>query len=78
MKAVVTGGNGFIGSHIVDKLVELDWEVVVVDNLSAECNDEFFFNDRAENHEVDICDYESLLPLFENAASMISVELIVV
>ena len=67
MKAVVTGGNGFIGSHLVDKLVELGWEVVVVDNLSAECNDEFFFNDRAENHEVDICDYESLLPLFENA-----------
>jgi len=67
MKAVVTGGNGFIGSHLVDRLVGLDWEVVVVDNLSAECNDEFFFNDKAENHEVDICDYDALLPLFENA-----------
>lgn len=31
MKALVVGGNGFIGSHLVDILVELDWEVVVLD-----------------------------------------------
>lgn len=65
MKAVVTGGNGFIGSHLVDKLVDAGWEVAVVDNLSAECNDNFYFNEGAENYEVDICDYESLFPIFE-------------
>lgn len=35
MKVVVTGGAGFIGSHLVDRLVEMGHEVVVVDNLST-------------------------------------------
>ncbi|MEM1803036.1 MAG: SDR family NAD(P)-dependent oxidoreductase [Desulfurococcaceae archaeon] len=35
MKVIVTGGAGFIGSHLVDKLVELNYHVVVIDNLSS-------------------------------------------
>jgi dTDP-L-rhamnose 4-epimerase len=35
MKVLVTGGLGFVGSHIVDALVELDHEVVVLDSLAA-------------------------------------------
>ena len=35
MKCVVTGGCGFIGSHLVDRLVLLGHEVVVVDDLST-------------------------------------------
>ena len=35
MKILVTGGCGFIGSHLVDKLIELDHDVVVLDNLSS-------------------------------------------
>jgi len=35
MKVLVTGGCGFIGSHLVDKLVEKNYEVVVLDNLST-------------------------------------------
>lgn len=42
MRAVVTGGAGFIGSHMVDLLVSNDYEVTVIDNLS---------NGRLENIE---------------------------
>ncbi|WP_349408720.1 NAD-dependent epimerase/dehydratase family protein [Pseudalkalibacillus sp. SCS-8] len=34
-KVLVTGGCGFIGSHIVEKLVERKFEIVVVDNLTT-------------------------------------------
>ena len=35
MKYVVTGGAGFIGSHIVEELVRQHHEVVIIDNLSS-------------------------------------------
>jgi UDP-glucose 4-epimerase len=34
-KAIVTGGTGFIGSHLVDLLVDRGWELLVVDDLSS-------------------------------------------
>ena len=39
MKVVVTGGAGFIGSHIVDELVERSHEVIVVDDLDPAAHD---------------------------------------
>jgi UDP-glucose 4-epimerase len=34
-KAIVTGGAGFIGSHLVELLVDREWEVLVVDDMSS-------------------------------------------
>jgi len=35
MKYVVTGGSGFIGSNLVDKLLSEDHQVIILDNLST-------------------------------------------
>ena len=64
-KAIVTGGAGFIGSHIVDYLLSIGWYVKVIDNESAESHDNFYWNKEAENHQENICDYESIRPLFD-------------
>jgi UDP-glucose 4-epimerase len=52
MKIMVTGGAGFIGSHVVDTFVENNHEVVVIDNLSTGRLSNL--NPAAKFYEVDI------------------------
>lgn len=61
-KVIVTGGAGFIGSHIVDALVERDFAVHVVDNLSSGTRENV--NPRATLHVVDMCDAAALEEVF--------------
>jgi len=63
-KCLVTGGAGFIGSNLVDMLIDQGHEVIAIDNCSAD-NEKFYWNDRASNHQLDICDYDAIRPLFD-------------
>jgi UDP-glucose 4-epimerase len=51
-KAIVTGGAGFIGSNLVDKLIEQGIEVTIIDDLST--GKEKNINPKAEFHKIDI------------------------
>jgi UDP-glucose 4-epimerase len=67
MKSIVTGGKGFIGSNLVDKLVEMGHEVVVIDNESSTSNDEFYVNEKAKYVDEDISEYGLIRRFFEGA-----------
>ncbi len=62
MKTLVTGGAGFIGSHLTDRLIEQGHEVVVIDNLSSGKRE--YVNQKAEFFELDVRDFEKIKPLF--------------
>ena len=59
MKVLVTGGAGFIGSYLVDKLIKKGNEVTVIDNLSSGKKD--FINPKAIFIEGDLKDKDFVL-----------------
>ncbi len=63
MKILITGGAGFIASHIADEYINLGHDVFILDNLSSGFEENV--NPKATFIKADICD-KSLNELFEN------------
>src|SRR3989344_7910928 len=61
-KYIVTGGAGFIGSHITDMLIADGHEVHIIDNLLTGKRERI--NPKAVFHELDIRDAEKIQPVF--------------
>ena len=71
MKILITGGLGFIGSHMAVKLIELKHEVSIVDNLSNSYIGALegisnITGKKPETFNTDINDYDALCRIFEN------------
>ncbi|UCH11022.1 MAG: SDR family NAD(P)-dependent oxidoreductase [Fidelibacterota bacterium] len=63
MRILVTGGAGFIGSHVADRLLELGHHVVILDNLSTGSHDNI--PPQASFIKGDITDMELVKELFQ-------------
>lgn len=63
-KSLVTGGAGFIGSNLVDKLVEMGHEVIIIDNLVN--GKEEHINGKAKFYKADITDNKEISEIFKN------------
>jgi len=61
-KILITGGAGFIGSHVADIFLENNYEVVVIDNLSS--GQKKNISQRAIFYEADICDAKKIEEIF--------------
>ncbi len=73
MKVLVTGGAGFIGSHLVDELVRLGHEVVVYDNFSTGFRqhlDQALNTGRLKLIEGDILDSSKLKSALEDVSTV--------
>lgn len=65
MNILVTGGCGFIGSHLVDRLVSEKHVVQVIDNLSSDAHDQFYFNPNVTYYTYDIVNADLIDKVFE-------------
>jgi UDP-glucose 4-epimerase len=68
VKFVITGGAGFIGSHIAKHLVEKNHDVIVVDNLSrGRLENLSTIKEKIEFKKMDILDFDSLKKVISNS-----------
>ena len=61
-KVLVTGGLGFVGSNLVDKLIEQGNDVLVIDNLSSDSSSEDYMNPKAAYVIGSVEDIRALIP----------------
>src|SRR3990167_5766606 len=67
-KVIVTGGAGFIGSHLVEGLIEKGFHVDVIDNLVEGKREQV--DARATLHVADIRDLDAILPIIDGARAV--------
>lgn len=73
MKSLVTGGCGFIGSHLVDKLVDLGHEVIVLDRVGPvykNANAFYYLQDLSRNYVEFLHYFEGVDNVFHLAAEV--------
>ena len=69
LKILLTGGNGYIGSHLAVELIKNNYEVVIIDNLSNSAPEtidriEKITGKRPEFYKIDLCDLNKLKGFF--------------
>lgn len=65
MNIIVSGGCGFIGSNLVDELINLNHNVVVIDNISSTAHEKFYYNKQAIYYKDDITNKNIVNGIFE-------------
>jgi len=68
MRTLVTGGAGFIGSHLIDRLIDEGHDVVVLDSFCTGQAGNLAHlegNPRLRIHRVDVADYAAIRPCFD-------------
>ncbi len=63
MKILVTGGAGFIGSHLVDALIKSEYDVILLDNLHT--GEQAHVNQKAMFYRMDMTDHTGLAQIFD-------------
>ncbi len=65
MNFLITGGCGFVGSNLTRLLLGEGHRVTVIDNLSSDAHDQFYYESGAEYYEHNITDYVMCSEVFE-------------